>query len=208
MFQQLRVSVANEVTESHVCERRANVGHPALGRSAQDGQAPDPLPGRRINRVAQRRCNWRHWRLAGAARRFVTVHKISLNDRGFIHPDRLVIVEISLHHSAFVDRDLRPQSVGQPVNNPAADLLLENVGIDHLSGVDRRMDALHAQALADFDLGDPGGAGVAITSLTKSGASCVLGFDTLSAPGTYAWSVGPSIAALAGNPMNPQASGP
>src|SRR3989442_10364960 len=74
--------------------------------SAQDRQRPYALLGRRVNGIAQSRCEWRHGRLSGAGWWLCAGHKIGLDPRSLVHADGLIVVEVALHHTSFVDRDL------------------------------------------------------------------------------------------------------
>src|SRR5690349_5923844 len=102
-------------------------------RSAQHGQCPDPLLSGRVDRIAQGGRQRRNRRLSYPGGYFRARNPVRLDHRSLVHADGLVVVEIPLHDTPFVDRDLRPQSIGQRINHRALDLLLENIWIDHLA---------------------------------------------------------------------------
>src|SRR5215469_3146388 len=100
--------------------------------SAENRQRPNPLLGSSKDCITQRRRQRWHRGLTRAARSFLALHKVSFHDRSFTHPDRRIIIEITLHHPALVDCDPCPYRVGQPIDHSTLYLLLQYIGIDDL----------------------------------------------------------------------------
>ena len=61
----------------------------------------------------------------------------------FVDPQHVVLIEVALLHAAFVDRDFAFQRRRQSVDDGAADLLLEDRGIDDMSAIDRADHAMN-----------------------------------------------------------------
>lgn len=68
----------------------------------------------------------------------------------FIHPKRLIVVEIALNDAAFFDGDLRAESIREPINDCAVNLLIKDIWIHHLTTInsvnhtmEARLAALH-----------------------------------------------------------------
>src|SRR5215469_11588530 len=107
-------------------------------------QRTDALPGRREDRIAQRRRQGRHRGLAAAAPEPATRHHRGFDDRHAGEAQHLVIVEIALLYSAVLDRDRAVERRREPVDDAALGLRPQDLGIDHMAGVDRRDDAVHS----------------------------------------------------------------
>src|SRR5216684_4860404 len=103
------------------------------GELIADGQAPDPLPGRSEDGVAQRWRDRRHAGLAHAAERRVEAGSDEM------HPDvarrnvdacDLVVMEIALLDPAGLEADLRDERVACAHHTCALDLRTDPVWID------------------------------------------------------------------------------
>src|SRR5271166_4009259 len=112
-------------------------------RSTQNRQSADALLRCGVNRVAQRRGQRRHRRLACPGWRLCAFYKVSLDLRYFVHPDWRIVVEISLQYASLLNRDLSAQGICQSKGNSALDLLFEDAGIDHLPAVHHTCYAMH-----------------------------------------------------------------
>ena len=77
--------------------------------SAQNRQRPNALLRCRVDGIAQRRRDRQHRLLPDATRRLAAWNCIDLDARDSLHPKRSVIVEVALHHPAFLEDDLRAQ---------------------------------------------------------------------------------------------------
>src|SRR5262245_35149484 len=93
-----------------------------LGRSASqhlgfDRQLVDALSGRRGNRVDERSGRERRAGLADAARLRRARDDEDLDLGHLVVTQHLIVVEVTLHHTALVDRDLALERRGQPVDD-------------------------------------------------------------------------------------------
>src|SRR5581483_5725390 len=58
--------------------------------------------------------------------------------------DRGIIVEVALQHTASINRNLSTQRIGQGIDDAALNLLLKDVGVDHLPAIDSRNHTVHS----------------------------------------------------------------
>src|SRR5437868_279226 len=113
-------------------------------RSALNGQRSDSLLRRRVDRIAERGSERRQGGLSDSRGGLLTWNGIDLHRWRLIHPQRGVIVEVTLYDTAFVDRDLGAQCVRQAVYNATLNLLFENAWIDHLSAIYSGNHTMHS----------------------------------------------------------------
>ena len=119
-------------------------------------QLPDPLAGRREDRVGQRRRQRRGTGLADATGRFGTLHQIHLDRRRLVDAQHAVVVEIALFDAAILEGDFVEERGREAKHDAAFHLRPHRVRVDHhtaVHGADHPCDA-HLAALGNLDFGD------------------------------------------------------
>src|SRR6266436_320171 len=119
-----------------------------------NGKAPNSLPGRRENRIAHGRGNYRQSGFADAGRLFLAHDHVNFSFRRLANPRHLVVVEIRLLHAASIDRDRVMQSGRESVDSRALDLRANAFRIDRPAAIHGVNDTLHLHGAVfhtDFD---------------------------------------------------------
>src|SRR6266850_6101264 len=126
------------------------------GSLIRHGELANALARRRKDRVGQRRGDRRGSGLADPSRSLAALHDVNLDRRRLAHPQHLVIVEIALHDTTVLQRDLSTESRGDAEDDSALELRLDRIRIDDGAAIDRAHDAPDANCsvLRHLDFGN------------------------------------------------------
>src|SRR5262245_43534243 len=130
------------------------------GRLLQHGgverQLAQALAGCREDRVGNRGNDSRGSGFAHPARRLGALEDVNLDGGRLVHAQHLVGIEVGLLDTAVFQRDLAVERRRDAEDDPALDLRLHGIGIDHSAAIDRADDAPDANrsVLRHFDFGN------------------------------------------------------